>query len=457
MNPREIEKLLGGYATDTLTEEERSTLFAAAMDNQALFDALADEQALRDLLQDPASRAQLRAALGEDRLSLGARITAWLRRPSVLALAGAVAAGIVLIAVAPPGKRALETARPAMVAMSKPPQQPEVQAPAPAPAPTPQGAPESRVAKQMESKPPAPRQVITEDKKETDREHETLQAQNAPARGAAPKAEPVPAPPPPPATAPPQPQAFVPPAQPMLSLRDANQAPPPGAQPKPADAAAESTAAGTPAPAAAMRKAAAPAAGAKDLYYAGQPQPANELADQKTAKKSKAAGRGFSAGTAGGALGRNTTAAPKTAAAPFPGIRYSIQQRSADGGYVEIDPAAPLGAGAAVRLRLEANQEGALSVMRREPDGTWRPWGDAHLRAGQPAYLPADSPVTMPAPGELHFQVRFVPAAQPPIATDQVAASASPLRDQVGTSVYVVNPRRTAGAGVEFELVVKAQ
>ena len=58
MSPQEIEKLLGGYATDTLTEEERSTLFAAALDNQALFDALADEQALRDLLQDlPAARS----------------------------------------------------------------------------------------------------------------------------------------------------------------------------------------------------------------------------------------------------------------------------------------------------------------------------------------------------------------------------------------------------------------
>src|SRR5438477_2181172 len=130
MSPQEIEKLLGGYATDSLTEEERRILFEAALGNQALFDALADEQALRELLLDPPSRAHLLAALGEERGTPIERLKAWWRQPSVWALAAAVAAGIVTIAVVIPRKAAVE--RPSTVAMSKPPQ------PVPAPEARPQ-------------------------------------------------------------------------------------------------------------------------------------------------------------------------------------------------------------------------------------------------------------------------------------------------------------------------------
>ena len=58
MSPEDIKKLLGGYATGTLTAEEQQALFAAALEDQELFDALAREQALRDLLSDPASRGR---------------------------------------------------------------------------------------------------------------------------------------------------------------------------------------------------------------------------------------------------------------------------------------------------------------------------------------------------------------------------------------------------------------
>ena len=59
----DAEKLLGGYATGTLTEAERTALFAAALEHQELFDALADEEAFKDLLSDPVAKAQLLAAL----------------------------------------------------------------------------------------------------------------------------------------------------------------------------------------------------------------------------------------------------------------------------------------------------------------------------------------------------------------------------------------------------------
>jgi hypothetical protein len=59
----DIRKLLGGYATGTLTDAERKALFEAAMEDQALFDTIADEGVLKDLLDDPQARAYLLEAL----------------------------------------------------------------------------------------------------------------------------------------------------------------------------------------------------------------------------------------------------------------------------------------------------------------------------------------------------------------------------------------------------------
>ena len=44
------EQILGGYATDTLSQEEKHQLLEAALHDQLLFDALADEEALKSLL-----------------------------------------------------------------------------------------------------------------------------------------------------------------------------------------------------------------------------------------------------------------------------------------------------------------------------------------------------------------------------------------------------------------------
>ena len=63
MTPEDARKLLGGYATGTLTDAEREALFAAALEDQELFDALAADEPLREVLQDPAARARLLGAL----------------------------------------------------------------------------------------------------------------------------------------------------------------------------------------------------------------------------------------------------------------------------------------------------------------------------------------------------------------------------------------------------------
>ncbi len=94
MNAREADLLLGGYATGTLTEAERSALFAAALSDQALFDALADEETLRELLADPAVKAKLLAAL-----ETTPKVIPFWRRPTTMTLAASllVAVGATLM------------------------------------------------------------------------------------------------------------------------------------------------------------------------------------------------------------------------------------------------------------------------------------------------------------------------------------------------------------------------
>jgi len=92
MSREEIEKLLGGYATGTLTGEERDALFAAALEDQVLFDLLAREEPLRELLEDPVAKARLRRALEESAVPW---YRAWLRP----ALLGALVTGMAVVAV----------------------------------------------------------------------------------------------------------------------------------------------------------------------------------------------------------------------------------------------------------------------------------------------------------------------------------------------------------------------
>jgi hypothetical protein len=96
MTQGEVRKLLGGYATNALSAEERRILFQAALEDQELFNALENEDALRELLADPVSREQVRRALArpiEGKRS-GFRFRRW-----VLAVALPAAGAVILIAV----------------------------------------------------------------------------------------------------------------------------------------------------------------------------------------------------------------------------------------------------------------------------------------------------------------------------------------------------------------------
>lgn len=95
MSREEMEKLLGGYATDTLGDAERRALFEAALNDQELFDTLAKEQALRDVLEDSFSRQQLLEALRPARAPRGWRAWQWLPLPASMAIAGGLAALVI--------------------------------------------------------------------------------------------------------------------------------------------------------------------------------------------------------------------------------------------------------------------------------------------------------------------------------------------------------------------------
>ncbi len=98
------ERLLGGYATDTLTDQEKYELFQSALQDQELFDALADEESLKALLADPEARERILVSLrttSNTQDSVASSEPAeprWFRQPSSLAWMGSMAAlGLALI------------------------------------------------------------------------------------------------------------------------------------------------------------------------------------------------------------------------------------------------------------------------------------------------------------------------------------------------------------------------
>ena len=131
MTSDQARKLLGGYATNSLTEAERKALFEAALDDQELFDALQQEEALKELLADPASRSQIQQALTEAPVP---RPTAWWSRAWLWGgVAGAVAAAVlIVIAIRPTQQPKYQVAR---VAPPAPPTVSAEQAQPAAPAP----------------------------------------------------------------------------------------------------------------------------------------------------------------------------------------------------------------------------------------------------------------------------------------------------------------------------------
>src|SRR5437868_1842333 len=90
MTSDESRKLLGGYATGSLTEAERRVLFEAALQDQELFDELAGEQVLKEVLDEPGARQRLIATLAPP------RHRAWLWVTAAAAAGLAIVVGVVV-------------------------------------------------------------------------------------------------------------------------------------------------------------------------------------------------------------------------------------------------------------------------------------------------------------------------------------------------------------------------
>ena len=118
MTQDEIRKLLGGYATNALTADERRILFEAALEDQELFNALQNEDALRELLDDAVLRDQVRRALAAP----ATRKTAfsWRRWALGVALPAVVAVIVILVMNRP--KPPQQIPQPIQTARVEPPQ-----------------------------------------------------------------------------------------------------------------------------------------------------------------------------------------------------------------------------------------------------------------------------------------------------------------------------------------------
>ncbi len=145
MSKDEARKLLGGYATGSLTEAERTALFQAALEDQELFDDLAGEQVLKEVLDEPGARQRLITALEPP-----SRHRAWLWVTAAATLAVAVVIGTVVSQRTPPPEPPQQIAQ-----VMKSPEPAAAPVTPPAPAPTTAPAPLKRkVAPAPE--PPAP-------------------------------------------------------------------------------------------------------------------------------------------------------------------------------------------------------------------------------------------------------------------------------------------------------------
>jgi hypothetical protein len=321
MSPEDVKKLLGGYATGTLTAEEQQALFAAALEDQELFDALAREQSLRDLLRDPAARAELLSALDAPAGRLGG-FWQWLRHPAV---AGLAMAGVVAIAVVAvwQGTRVagVKPAAPPVIVAELRPQEPPPALTAPPPS-QPAGKARARLAE-------VPAATLADQK--------TTAALT-----------------PPPATPPAvQPDTG---AQATLARAPA-MPPPPHSSPAPAPAAmarqadAETKAVAPPPRQLAEAVEVQASTGALDaraLFYANQPTPGANAFVQ---------GGGGGGSTPRAAKALSGLAAPMAATASRLGVRLSILRANS-----EADLTTVLDPGETVRLKLVPNADGFLYV-----------------------------------------------------------------------------------------------
>ncbi|MGH7166515.1 MAG: DUF4384 domain-containing protein [Nitrospiraceae bacterium] len=384
MDKKDLEQLLGGYATNTLTEEERKALFEAALRDQTLFDALANEQALKELLDGPRNRQRVLEALerADATAEWGwvARVATWFRRPANLALAGSFATAVLVVVfvarlfeqTSPPASEQTVTADSRSAAGSRP-ERDEVTRSEPL-SQAERAVEADRLTKKSSPPAPTPKPAKSEAKLE--------QALPQPAPSSTPGA------PPATAQAPSARQEFArapQAARPEAKLR---------AMPEDEPRVAQAPSAGVPTPGEPPQQTARQQASvaqtsesgkARELFYAQAREPESRegrAAEQqergmlrseekksrdvlKDVQKEEAEGSVRAFGEPVGAF------APMKALARPLGLRYSILKRRADGRYAEADPVTAFSASDALRLTIEVNETGYLYILKQDRAGKW--------------------------------------------------------------------------------------
>jgi hypothetical protein len=339
MTPDEARKLLGGYATGTLTPEEQQALFAAALTDQELFDALMKEQALKEVLDDRSMRAELLTSL--EAAGRGGW-WAWLKRPWIVPAAAAAVLATATVGVMVQVERQHEAKKPVAVT--------EVRPASPSPAPRPPAPPQRESTPQVAETQtrPSPARPKPMAKR---REPTPAIAGGAPPQALA-ESKPAPV-----RTAPASPPAKGSPVAPertSTAIVEATPPPPPVRAPEVAPPPVEPRAFAPAAPAQAI-----PGDRARQLFY-GPSAPI-------------LAGR-FGALAAPRRAGKTSTRATPGTAQQAPvafGLRYSLR-RTAPG-----EPASPADAntvfspGESAEFVVEANANSHFYLFRRTPAGEW--------------------------------------------------------------------------------------
>lgn len=360
MAEHELEQLLGGFAADTLTPEEKQRLYQAALQDQQLFDALADEQALKELLADPAVRRRLLQALNKTSPATGGSAASWLdwfRRPANLALAGGLATAVVAIVL---GTRiyqdSLKHATPSGATEATTPATPRLPA-ATQPAPSPTAESKTQSKETDSSAPTTTKKDGLTDKSATGKAATPAQRQDYRPADAA--------------------QERTPPQSRQEEVRKQPEAPvaaPGNASEGVAASSDRQRAAGSPATAAAPAADSQPVS-ARALFYGEVARADSDRMIQNNERTMSAPAEvevpsnPFKRKLEG--LSQLSKAAgPATPGKPL-GLRYSFIAQSADGQEQEIDAAAASTSSRPVQLTMESNQDAYLQVWKNVgPAGT---------------------------------------------------------------------------------------
>ena len=342
MSRDEIRKLLGGYATGTLTPEERDALFATALEDQELFEALMREEPLRELLQDPRAKTRLMAALEPK----PAGYLRWLRPAAWAVPAAGLAAILVMFVVQ------RQASRPVMVAQA--PALPSLGPVVPVPSPVPQVLEKRSLPKLARAVTAAPAATAPKDANEP-AQTPLVVADQLLATAPAPAAVPAPAP----------------------ADKEAALNPPAAAQQVIVDATGQQGAAGVRFQAGAVGGFAA-VQDARALFFGQQ---SAILAQTNVVETER-------------------PPVQRIAAAPVSqlGLRYSILRKLPNGQFAAVIPNEVLGATDQVELRVESNDAGMLSVFERGPDG-WRPLTSGRIERLTPFTVPVSGTLMFDSSG----------------------------------------------------------